>query len=86
MAGEQIVAAAWIERMTHSSHDINPDYGYGMGVNTRGGQWPALPHDGYAMQRFIANRCYVIPSLDLVVVRLGYGPAFIGPIAAAVID
>ena len=89
-AGEQIVPAAWVERMSRSSQDFNPEYGYGMGVNTRGHQWPSLPNDAYAMQGFASNRCYVVPSLDLVVVRLGYGPvawddqAFIGPIAAAV--
>ena len=81
-----------IERLTRSSQDLNPDYGYGMSVNTRGGQWPALPTDAYALLGFASNRCYVVPSLDLVVIRLDYGPvawddsAFIGPIAAAVID
>lgn len=29
---------------------------------------------------FATNRCYVVPSLDLVVIRLGYGPQPIGPV------
>jgi hypothetical protein len=29
---------------------------------------------------YATNRCYVVPSLDLVVVRLGYGPQPIGPV------
>ena len=34
----------------------------------------ALPRDAFALKGYNANLCYVIPSLDLVVARVGSGP------------
>ena len=53
--------------------------------------WPALPRDMFALEGYRANRCYIIPSLDLVVARVGSGPAtwdeggLIGSVVAAII-
>lgn len=33
------------------------------------------PKDAFAFMGFASNRCYIVPSLDLVVVRLGYASA-----------
>jgi CubicO group peptidase (beta-lactamase class C family) len=71
---EQIVPEWWIELATKSSQDLNRNYGYTFWVNTDGTHWPAVPKDAFAFQGYGANRCYIVPSLDLVVVRLGYGP------------
>ena len=38
-------------------------------------RWPDLPQDAFALSGYRCNRCYVIPSLDLVVARVGSGPA-----------
>jgi CubicO group peptidase (beta-lactamase class C family) len=73
--GQQIVPAWWIELATRSSQELNPSYGYTWWVNTHGTKWPGLPRDAFAARGYNCNHCYVIPSLDLVVVRLGSGPS-----------
>jgi CubicO group peptidase (beta-lactamase class C family) len=72
--GKEIVPEWWIDLATKSSQQLNPSYGYTFWVNTDGSQWKSVPRDAFAFQGYGANRCYVVPSLDLVVVRLGYGP------------
>ena len=65
----------WHDLATQTSQDDNPAYGYTWWVNTRGAQWPSLPRDTFALEGYRSNRCYIIPSLDLVVARVGSGPA-----------
>ncbi len=72
--GEQIVPGWWIDLATKSSQELNRSYGYSFWVNTNGVRWPSAPKDTFAFMGYASNRCYVIPSLDLVVVRLGYAP------------
>ena len=64
-----------MELATQTSQDLNPAYGYTWWVNTKGARWPSLPRDTFALEGYRANRCYIIPSLDLVVARVGSGPA-----------
>ncbi|HEY2821804.1 MAG TPA: serine hydrolase [Candidatus Acidoferrum sp.] len=71
---KQLVPHWWIAEATKSSQQLNPSYGYTFWVNTDGKQWPSVPKDAFAFMGFASNRCYVVPSLDLVVVRLGYAP------------
>lgn len=71
---EQVVPRQWVERATQSSQQLNPEYGYTWWVNTAGTRWPTLPRDTFALEGYNSNRCYVIPSLDLVVARTGAGP------------
>jgi CubicO group peptidase (beta-lactamase class C family) len=71
---KQLVPHWWIEEATKSSQQLNPGYGYTFWVNTDGKEWPSVPKDAFAFMGFASNRCYVVPSLDLVVVRLGYAP------------
>jgi len=33
-----------------------------------------VPRDGFALQGYRANVCWIVPSLDLVVARVGSGP------------
>jgi CubicO group peptidase (beta-lactamase class C family) len=70
----QIVSKDWVERATRPSQPFNPMYGYGFWVNTSGMLWPGLPTDAFAMMGYRGNRCWVVPSLDLVVARTGSGP------------
>ena len=80
-----------IKTATRTSQELNPAYGYTWWVNTAGTHWPGLPRDGFALAGYRSNRCYVIPSLDLVVARVGSGPptwdeqALIGGIVAAIL-
>lgn len=74
--GKQLVADWWIDLATSRSQELNPAYGLTFWVNTdRRGWWPSLPPDAFSFSGFRFNRCYVIPSLDLVVARIGTGPA-----------
>jgi CubicO group peptidase (beta-lactamase class C family) len=72
--GAQLVPEWWIDLATRSSQELNRSYGYTFWVNTDGAEWPGAPRDAFAFKGYAANRCYVIPSLDLVVVRVGYAP------------
>ena len=78
--GKQIVPKWWLDLATKSSQSLNPSYGYTFWVNTDGKLWPGVPKDAFAFMGYASNRCYIVPSLDLVVVRLGYGPVPIGPV------
>jgi len=89
---EQIVPQWWIELATQSSQELNRSYGYSFWVNTSGARWPAAPKDTFAFSGYASNRCYVVPSMDLVVVRLGYAPpnwsddALLPAVVNAIID
>jgi CubicO group peptidase (beta-lactamase class C family) len=72
--GEQLVPEWWVEEATRSSQEHNPDYGLTWWVNTAGTCWPGLPTDTFAAKGYRSNRLYVVPSLDLVVARVGSGP------------
>jgi len=73
-AGHEIVSGKWMEKATQTSQPLNKDYGYTWWVNTQGTLWQGVPKDAFAAMGFNSNKCYVIPSLDLVVVRVGDGP------------
>lgn len=72
--GEQLVPEWWLDLSTKKSQDLNPDYGYTWWVNTSGTNWRRVPRDAFALSGFRSNRCYIVPSLDLVVARVGSGP------------
>ena len=69
-----IVPRWWLDLATQSSQDLNPGYGYTFWVNSTGAHWPNLATDMFAFEGHTTNRCYIIPSLDLLVVRIGAGP------------
>ena len=48
-------------------------------MNAAGKLGAHAPKDAFAFSGFATNRCFVVPSLDLIVVRLGYGPQPLGP-------
>lgn len=73
-AGQQLIPADWMALATRSSQELNPSYGFTWWVNTTGTKWPGLPRDAFALSGYRSNRCYIIPSLDLVVARVGSGP------------
>jgi CubicO group peptidase (beta-lactamase class C family) len=73
-AGRQIVPEGWMQLATRSSQNLNLNYGYTWWVNGAA-RWPDLPQDAFALSGYRCNRCYVVPSLDLVVARVGSGPA-----------
>ena len=71
----QLLPRPWIDLVTRPSQPFNSAYGYGFWVNSERGYVAEAPTDMYAMAGYRSNRCYVVPSLDLVVARVGTGPA-----------
>ena len=71
---------------------LNPRYGMTCWVNTNGTMWPDLPRDAFGFLGYRSNRCYVVPSLDLVVVCVGSGPTswdeqdLIGRVVSAIVE
>ena len=90
--GNRLIPQSWMELATQSSQALNPEYGYTFWVNTQGTRWQGLPKDMFALEGYNSNRCYVIPSLDLVVARVGAGPPrwnepdFISGLVTSIID
>jgi len=66
---EQVVPADWVKTSTQPSQIENLSYGYYWWLV----DFPNVPKDMYAAMGFATKRVYVIPSLDIVAVRLGEG-------------
>ena len=71
--GKQLIPVNWISLATDSSQELNPHYGLGIWVN-KTKKFPNVPSDMFWMDGYRNNLCYIIPSLDLVVARVGSGP------------
>ncbi|MBS1886525.1 MAG: serine hydrolase [Actinobacteria bacterium] len=92
---EEIISTAALKELTTPSQPHNRAYGLGWWTNAEGRyapDFPNLPRDLVACSGFHFNRCYVIPSLDLVVARVGTGPAvsqdhsLVSSVVAAIVD
>ncbi|MEM1114447.1 MAG: serine hydrolase [Pseudomonadota bacterium] len=73
--GQQLLPAGWVERASTPNQAANDArYGYQLWLNRGGAErrWAALPRDAYAMQGNRQQVVMVIPSLDVVIVRLGW--------------
>jgi len=78
--GEQLLPTDWMARSLEVKPvDETDDPGYGMGwrVNTLPDgslRWPGLPADTYYASGHDGQKVIVVPSEDLVVVRMGFTP------------
>jgi CubicO group peptidase (beta-lactamase class C family) len=85
---KQVVPEAWVKESVQPSTWENPGYGYFWWLL----HFPDVPRDMYYADGFNTKRIYVIPSLDIVAVRIGEGDdewddnAFLKPIVEAVVD
>jgi len=81
----QVVSADFLKQSAHPSQKINPAYGFLWWLNgqkyfvrgQRTMQGPLnteAPSDMFAALGALGRKCYVVPSLDLVVTRLGDEP------------
>ena len=70
-----ILSSDYIDRATTKSQNLNSSYGYQFWINSDGLRWPSLPRDTYALEGYNSNRCYIIPSYDLIITRIGSGPS-----------
>ncbi|OUS36236.1 hypothetical protein A9R00_11655 [Oleispira antarctica] len=84
---KQVVAKEWIDYMRKPSGLLTPwntDYGVGIFPNTAiaGNRfWPSLPKDAMTAIGFRGQFIVIVPSLDLVIVRLGHGTSEDGILA-----
>jgi CubicO group peptidase (beta-lactamase class C family) len=84
--GRRLVSEGFVEAAVKPSQSLNPAYGFLWWLNGRPLRTaseaarnvvlaPAAPGDLFAAQGALGRKLYVVPSLDLVVVRLGDAPA-----------
>jgi CubicO group peptidase (beta-lactamase class C family) len=88
---EQLIPEWWIDLATDKSQDLNPGYGFTWWINPESEIWPNLPSDTFCLAGHRDNWCFIIPSLDMVIVRTGTGPSLpdympVDRIVSAVID
>lgn len=73
--GERIVTSGWIRRATSPNESTNQKaYGYQWWLN-RGNEnlrWSDIPEDAFAAQGNRQQYVMIVPSLELVIVRLGW--------------
>jgi CubicO group peptidase (beta-lactamase class C family) len=87
--GQQLIPASYVAQASAPSQGINPFYGLLFWLNTASLDMPDVPSDAYYAVGLFEKRIYIVPSLDLVVVRLGDPDldwddnAFLGPICQA---
>jgi CubicO group peptidase (beta-lactamase class C family) len=90
--GRQLIPRWWMDLATQTSQNLNPAYGYTWWTNAAGTLWPQGPSDAFALSGYRANICWIVPSLDLVVARVGSGPPtwhkpqLINSIVEAIVD
>ncbi|PID67684.1 MAG: serine hydrolase [Flavobacteriia bacterium] len=68
--GEQIINKHWVDYVTTPCEHSNGEYGAHLWLNA-GGKYPDCPRDMYMMVGHQGQRVYVLPSQDMVIVRMG---------------
>jgi len=68
--GKQIINESWVDFISTPNGNSNGRYGAHFWLN-EGGYRPDVPKDMYAMEGFQGQMVFIIPSKDLVVVRMG---------------
>ncbi len=68
--GEQLFDEKWINYITTPTEHSDGTYGAHFWLNTNG-KYPNVPRDMYSANGFQGQRVYIIPSKDLVIVRMG---------------
>lgn len=88
--GTPIIPRRFLKQSVRPSQQENPLYGYLWWLNTARASMPDVPADAFYAAGLDEKRIYVVPSQDLVVVRIGPGDsnwddnAYLGPISQAV--
>jgi len=70
--GERILPEGWAAYTVTPAPDSGGDYGSFFWLNA-GGQYPNAPREAYGAQGFQGQYVYIIPSKNIVVVRMGTG-------------
>ena len=68
--GEQLFDESWAKYVATPTNGSKGDYGGHFWLNA-GGHYPDAPRDMYSANGFQGQRVFIIPSQDLVIVRMG---------------
>lgn len=68
--GERILPQGWVEYTTTAAKGSDGNYGAQFWLN-KGGEYPLSPKDMFYCDGFQGQYVYILPSQDLVVVRMG---------------
>lgn len=68
--GEQIINESWVDYVSKPNGNSNGIYGAHFWLNA-GGRRPNVPLDMYAMEGYQGQMVFIIPSKNLIVVRMG---------------
>tara|TARA_R110000868_G_scaffold174467_2_gene411189 strand:+ start:150 stop:1496 length:1347 start_codon:yes stop_codon:yes gene_type:complete len=68
--GEQLFDKSWAKYVATPTNGSKGDYGAHFWLNA-GGRYPDAPKDLYSANGFQGQKVFIIPSLDLVIVRMG---------------
>ncbi len=71
--GERILPEGWVDYSVQPASDSHGEYGSFFWLN-RDGSFDAAPRDMYMCVGHDGQRIFIIPSMDLIVVVLGYSP------------
>ncbi|MDX1696009.1 MAG: serine hydrolase [Ketobacteraceae bacterium] len=69
--GQQVLSESWVDYALRPS-PANPQYAKQIWVNSSGTLWPSLPRDAFGFLGFQQQNVIVVPSRELVVVRMGF--------------
>ena len=69
--GEQILDSTWVDYATTPTNTSQGQYGAQIWLNTEGYKYPDVPKDLFFFGGYQGQKVYMIPSKDLVVVRMG---------------
>lgn len=68
--GDQVFDESWAKYVATPTNGSKGDYGAHFWLNA-GGHFPAAPRDMYSCNGYQGQKVFIIPSLDLVIVRMG---------------
>ena len=91
-AGQRLLPEGWMAATTRSdavAQTEDPGYAAGWWANRRADgtlAQPSLPADAYSANGHDGQRVFVVPSADLVVVRLGFSPSIKTPEKLRVVE
>lgn len=69
--GIQVIDSSWVNFVQEEAPGSNGKYGGHFWLNKRGRSYPSAPHDLYTMDGYQGQLVAIIPSKDMVIVRLG---------------
>ena len=68
--GDRIFAESWAKYVSTPTNNSDGLYGGHFWLNA-GGKYPDAPRDMYSANGFQGQRVFIIPSMDIVIVRMG---------------